>query len=122
MITEGVNVFYYTFAGKSSDDVVKFVFNRISAILSSKKCNRKVHGRLAKCTDMTHLSSFTSYWYASVPKQCLMGMEVAENVSELMNMFSGVSNKKNYLVEFVQDDPHMNYATTDEKVNPLLSI
>ena len=52
----------------------------------------------------------------------LMGMEVAENVSELMNMFSGVSNKKNYLVEFVQDDPHMNYATTDEKVNPLLSI
>ncbi len=36
---EGINVWFYTFAGESSD-VVKLILNRINAILTSKKRNR----------------------------------------------------------------------------------
>jgi hypothetical protein len=39
MISNGVSVFCYTFAGESSE-VVKFILNTINVILSSKKRNR----------------------------------------------------------------------------------
>lgn len=60
MISNGVSVFCYTFAGESSE-VVKFILNTINVILSSKKRNRNVPCELAKCTDVTHLSCFTVF-------------------------------------------------------------
>jgi hypothetical protein len=49
-------------------------------------------------------------------------MEVAKKVSELMNMFSGNSSRKNNLINLLLDDPHMIHATTNDKVIEMLSI
>jgi hypothetical protein len=46
-----------------------------------------------------------------------MVIKVAEKVSESMNMFSGNSNKKNKLVKFVLDDPHMIWVRMMRKKN-----
>ncbi len=109
------------FAGESSG-VLELVLNKIEVSSRLKKHNRNELGLLVKCTNTTHSSCFTSFWYNSVPIQVSTVMEVRKKASESMNMFSGNSSKKKNLINLLPDDPHMTYTRTDEKVIELLSI
>ncbi len=121
LISEGVNVCLYTFAGESSR-VVKLILNKIEVSVRSKKHYRIKPGLLVECTNTTHLSCFISLWYKTVLIEISMVMEVAKKVSKSMSMFSGKSSSKNNLINSLLDDPYMIHATTNEKVIALLSI
>jgi hypothetical protein len=114
LISEGVNVCLCTFAGESSR-VSKLVVNKIE-VSSRTKRNRLELGFLVKCTNTTHLSCFTSFWYKSVLMQVSTVMEVGKKVSGSMNIFSGNSSRKKNLINLLLDDPYIIYMTKDEKV------
>jgi hypothetical protein len=81
LISEGVNVCLYSFAGESSQ-VVKLVVNEMKVSLRSKKRNRIEPTLLVKSSDTTHISCVMSYWCKSIPIQVSTVMEVAKKVSE----------------------------------------
>ncbi len=114
LISEGVNVCIYTFAGESSG-VGKLVFNKIEVSVRSKKQNRIEPALLDKCSNTTYLSCFKSLGYKTVPIQIYMVMEVTMKVSESMNMFSGDSSSKNDLIKLFLED-----QLTNESAYPLL--